>query len=174
MYALLADALTMSRVVAAGVLVCLGLGRGRELLSTAVLVTVLAWTSDQLDGWAARRSSVPTRLGRHDFEIDVVFYAGILAYLVAAGFVPVVAAAVFAAISLIAWSCVRRKSIAVLCLRIVDLTGGVVVFTHVPWIGAALVLWLALLAVVYRRRLAQRVPRWLHEVGELVRHKERA
>lgn len=164
MYALLADLLTLSRVIAAGLLIWLGLVHGASQLPMAVLVTVLAWTTDQLDGWAARRSSKPTRLGPYDFPIDAAFYLGILGYLVAAGFLPAAPALAFLVGASIAWLTTRRKAVGVLCLRLVDLFAAWVIFSQQPLLGVAVVGWLLILAVIYRQRLAERVPRWLNDI----------
>jgi phosphatidylglycerophosphate synthase len=160
MTALIADLLTLSRVVAAGVLLWLGWTGGASVGRAAVLVVVLGWTTDQLDGWFARRSPRPTRLKDCDFQVDVVFYAGILAYLALARFLPAWLVAGFVALGAVAWLLTRRKAVVVLCLRIVDVVCGVIVFTKEPAIGLVLVAWLAVLVVVYRRRLAERVPKW--------------
>ena len=76
MNAVIADLLTLSRVVAAGALLWLGLTSGASALPAAALVVVLGWTTDQLDGWFARRSPTPTRLKDSDFCVDLIFYAG--------------------------------------------------------------------------------------------------
>lgn len=172
MYALLADILTLSRIVAAGLLIWLGLVYGAAGLPAAVAVTVLAWTTDQLDGWAARRSVRPTRLGPYDFPIDATFYLGILGYLVAARFLAPVAALVFLIAALAAWFRTRRKAVGVLCLRLVDLFGAGVVFSTRPWLGLGVVLWLLVLAFLYRQRLAERVPRWVNDIRFLGRDHE--
>jgi phosphatidylglycerophosphate synthase len=169
MTATIADLLTLSRVVAAGILLWLGTTGGAAALPVAVLVTVLGWTTDQLDGWVARRSATPTRLKDWDFRIDVVFYAGILAYLVTARFLPAWLAAGFVALSSVAWLLTCRKAVVVLCLRIVDVACGVVIFTNMPIVGFMMLAWLALLAVIYRRRLAERVPKWCGDLRNLWR-----
>ena len=171
MLALLADLLTLSRIGAAGILIWLGISSGASGLGAASLVTVLAWTTDQLDGWVARRSLTPTRLGAWDFPIDAAFYAGIVTYLILAGFVPAVVALGFVVLALIAWAVTRRKAVGVLALRIVDLACAAVVFDHAPRIGLFLLGWTAVLAVIYRRRLAERVPRWVAELQGLVKRR---
>jgi phosphatidylglycerophosphate synthase len=160
MYALIADLLTFSRILAAGVLVWLGLTGGASALPAAVLVVVLGWTTDQLDGWFARRSPAPTRLKDSDFYVDLIFYAGILAYLALSRFFPAWLVAGFVILGGVAWLLTRRKAVVVLCLRIIDVACGVIIFTNVPVIGFMLLVWSAVLAVVYRRRLAERVPCW--------------
>jgi phosphatidylglycerophosphate synthase len=165
MLAFVADTLTFSRLVAAAVLVWLG--STGALLREAVLVVVLAWTTDMLDGWAARHASKPTRLAPYDFAIDTTLYAGTLAYLTMAGFLPAWPVLAFVAMALLAWLIVRRKAVQILTVRLIDVAAAVVIFTHEPVIGWLLVLWLAVMALVYRRRLAKRVPRWLAELARI-------
>ena len=160
MNALIADLLTFSRILAAGILVWLGLTEGASALPAAVLVVVLGWTTDQLDGWFARRSPTPTRLKDSDFCVDLIFYAGILAYLTLSRFFPAWLVAGFVILGGAAWLLTRRKAVVILCLRIIDVACGVIIFMNVPVIGFMLVVWAVVLAVVYRRRLAERVPRW--------------
>lgn len=174
MYALLADCLTLSRVFASGILAWLGLAYGREKLTVAALILLVAWTTDQLDGWAARRSKTPTRLGHYDFVFDLTLYPGILIYLVAAGFVPVGPVVAFVILSLVAWLPTRRKAVAVLCIRFVDLTTAVVLLTYQPRIGLLMLAWLAALGVIYRRRLAERVPRWFRELSQVAHGRRKA
>ena len=169
MNAVIADLLTLSRVVAAVVLFWLGLTEGASALPAAALVTVLGWTTDQFDGWFARRSPTPTRLKDSDFCVDLIFYAGILAYLALSHFFPAWLVAGFVILGGAAWLLTRRKAVVVLCLRIIDGVYGVIIFTNAPVIGFMLVGWLVVLAVVYRRRLADRVPKWYRDLRGLWR-----
>ncbi|PKO22253.1 MAG: hypothetical protein CVU38_10385 [Chloroflexi bacterium HGW-Chloroflexi-1] len=162
----IADLLTLSRVIAAGVLIWLGT-LGPTTLPYAVLVTVLAWTTDQWDGWIARRAPNPTRLANFDFPIDATFYVGILVYLILAKFLPPLPVLAFVLLSLAAWLVFRRKAVAIVSLRIVDLTCGALLLIHAPWLAGLAVAWLAGLALIYRRRLRERIPRWFKELGEL-------
>ena len=107
-----------------------------------------------------RRSPTPTRLKDSDFYVDLIFYAGILAYLTLARFFPAWLVAGFVILGGAAWLLTRRKAVVILCLRIIDVACGVIIFRNVPVIGFMLVVWAVVLAVVYRRRLAERVPRW--------------
>ena len=165
----LADALTLTRVLAAGLLVWLGITRGANALSSAAAVTILAWTSDALDGLAARAAGVPTRLGRLDFAIDSVFYTGIVAYIALAGFVSPVAALAFVLVAATCWVLSRRKAVALIFLRIVDLAGVVLAFRYARWLGWLVTVWLIVLVVVYRRRLIERAPRRAKEVLSMLR-----
>jgi hypothetical protein len=170
MLAVTADLLTFSRLIAAGILVWLGF-QGPLSLPMAILVSVLAWTTDQLDGWAARRATTPTHLAPADFAIDRVLYASTLAYLVLAGYLPIEPVAVFVLLAVVFSLVYRRKAVDVLCVRLIDLLCAVVIFKHRPLIGGLLAAWLAVLAVIYRRRLAERAPRWFMELAQLIRPK---
>lgn len=85
----IADLLTMTRAILALLVAWLGLSHGPDVLMLVTWLVILAWTSDVLDGSLARRSRVQyhTWVGDHDLEVDVFFSAGVLFYLVAAGYV---------------------------------------------------------------------------------------
>ncbi len=167
MVAFTADLLTFSRLIAAGVLAWLGT-QGEGSLPTAVGVGVSAWATDMLDGWAARHASTPTRLAPYDFAIDTALYGGTLAYLTLAGFLPRDPVLAFVAVSAAAGLAFRRKAVQIVFVRLIDLAAAVVVFTHEPVAGWLLVAWLAVMALIYRRRLAKRVPRFICELASLV------
>jgi phosphatidylglycerophosphate synthase len=167
MLAVAADLFTFSRLIAAGIMLWLGL-QGPQTLPLAILVAVLAWTTDQLDGWAARRASRPTHLAPFDFAIDTTLYGATLAYLVLAGFVPRAPVVAFVALALVLTAIYRRKAVIVLCVRLIDLLCAVIIFKYVPLIGVLLAAWVAGLAVLYRRRVMERVPRWVAELAHLV------
>lgn len=173
MFAFVADLFTFSRLIAAALLIWLGF-QGPGTLRAAILVIVIAWTTDQLDGWAARRARTPTHLAPYDFAIDTCLYVATLAYLTLAGFLPAVPVLIFALVALIAAVAVRRKAVQIACIRLIDLALAVVIFSHEPLIGLLLVFWLVCLAVIYRRRLLQRVPRWFAEMARLLGLKGKA
>ncbi len=165
MLAFVADALTFSRLLGAALLTWLGL-QGVPL-RWAILVGAVAWSTDMLDGWVARHASTPTRLAPYDFAIDAVLYAGTLTYLTLLHYLPALGVLAFVAVALVASLLIRRKAVPILCVRLVDLAAAVVIFIHEPRLGWLLLVGLALMAVVYRRRLAERVPRWLAELATL-------
>ncbi len=167
MFAVAADLFTLARLIAAALLVWLGL-QGPETLECAILVGVLGWTTDQLDGWAARHARSPTHLAPYDFAIDSVLYAATLAYLGLANFVPRPQVLAFAGLTLAAGLIFRRKAIVILCFRLIDLATIVVIFSHLPVTGYVLCAWLGALALLYRRRVVQRVPCWLAELAHLL------
>jgi len=173
MFALAADLLTLCRVAAAAILVWLGASYGAASLSAAMAVTLGAWISDQLDGWAARRADRPTRLGRYDFAVDTIYYAGILIYAALAGFLPPIVVAGIAALVAGAWLATQRKAVVVICVRIIDLLCLTVLFIYRPWLVAPVLIWLGLSAWIYRRRLVERSRLWWAEMTSLVKPSER-
>jgi hypothetical protein len=81
-----ADALTASRVVLALVV---GVAVASESMTVAILVLMLAWLTDTLDGMIARASSGTTRLGDWDFRVDVSLGVAILLGLAFADRAPI-------------------------------------------------------------------------------------
>ncbi len=78
----LADVLTGSRFVAALALVGMGLVWGEGALVPAVILAILAWSTDSIDGALARRDPNwhPTWIGEQDVAFDAALALGILAY----------------------------------------------------------------------------------------------
>ncbi|HEX9117724.1 MAG TPA: hypothetical protein VGA61_16760, partial [Anaerolineae bacterium] len=159
------------RLISAALLIWLGLQDAP--LASAVVVSVLAWATDMLDGWAARHATTPTRLAPYDFAIDTVLYGGILAYLTLVHYLPVLGVLSFAVLAVIASLVFQGKAVKILAVRLIDLACAVVVFIHEPMLGWLIVLWLAVMTLVYRRRLAERVPLWLAELARLAGKRDR-
>lgn len=87
---LLADLLTVSRVLFSICLAGLGAERGAEALPTAVLIVVISWLTDVLDGPLARHDAdhQVTWVGEHDAEADLTTSLGVVAYLILSGYLP--------------------------------------------------------------------------------------
>ena len=81
-----ADVLTASRVVLALVI---GLAVANDSYAVAILVLMIAWLTDTLDGMIARAATGSTRLGDWDFRVDVSLGVAILVGLAVADRVPV-------------------------------------------------------------------------------------
>jgi hypothetical protein len=86
-----ADLITSARAMVAVCLVWLGMARGSVGLPLAAWVMIADWAGDMIDGRIARRSRVQycTWIGDHDLEVDMIVSAGLLVYMLLAGFVNV-------------------------------------------------------------------------------------
>lgn len=84
-----ADIITLGRASMALILAYLGLVQGADVLPLAVWIMLADWMGDILDGSIARRSRVryTTWIGDHDLYIDMLVAAGLLIYLIGAGYV---------------------------------------------------------------------------------------
>jgi cardiolipin synthase len=84
----IADLLTISRFLLGVILVILGFTHAEEGLSLAVILVLLSWLTDILDGRLAGRDPDKniTWVGRHDAEADLATSLGLAAYLVLSGF----------------------------------------------------------------------------------------
>ena len=85
----IADIVTFSRAILAGLLIWLGLFQGREGLSLVFWLMLADWTGDILDGFLARRSKNPVHawIGDHDLEVDIFVSVGLFIYMLLAGFI---------------------------------------------------------------------------------------
>jgi cardiolipin synthase len=84
-----ADLLTALRFGLAWLILWLGMSAGAEALPAAMMVLILAWITDLLDGPLARRdpSGRTTWIGDRDLETDISVSIGVLAYLTLAHYV---------------------------------------------------------------------------------------
>jgi hypothetical protein len=119
MAALVADALTAFRLCLTLYLVWVGFSSSDKVSALTLIVYALlvGWTADILDGWFARKSNSPTRLGHLDFPLDMVMVAGSLLGITALGYIPAkVAAAYFAVAVALVWKFPSKSTtMAVAC-----------------------------------------------------------
>jgi hypothetical protein len=85
--AFLADLLTAARIVIAALIVLVGYLYGSKSIRSVILLLLLGWSTDILDGNLARRSATTTALGRFDFLFDFIMVASSFFYLMICGFV---------------------------------------------------------------------------------------
>jgi cardiolipin synthase len=84
-----ADLLTALRFGLAWLILWLGISVGADALPAVMMVLILAWITDLLDGPLARRdpSGRTTWIGDRDLETDISVSIGVLAYLTLAHYV---------------------------------------------------------------------------------------
>jgi len=86
----IADVLTSTRLTLAFFIIICALFADPSLLPVVVALTLIAWTTDVLDGNMARRDPAgrKTWIGDNDFAVDMILiYSGLL-YFITAGFLP--------------------------------------------------------------------------------------
>ncbi len=102
----IADLLTAARFGLAWVILWLGITEGAEALPTAVVLLLMAWLTDVLDGPLARRDPTGrhTWIGDRDLETDITVSVGVLAFLTLSGYMtPQVAIAYAAGCAALLW-----------------------------------------------------------------------
>ena len=117
-----ADLLTLSRLFLSLGIMVLGVWRGEEALPTVVMMALLAWMTDALDGPLARRArprSV-TWIGEQDFPIDVFMVVALLSYLTAIDVVPWKGALIYLLVATGAIWWLREQAIALAFMAPVD------------------------------------------------------
>lgn len=169
----LADSLTIIRFVLAGVMVGLGVVYGQAAIIPAVILAMVAWFTDNLDGFLSRSDPqhVPSWIGRHEFAADVLFTWASLLYFTLSGFIPGWLTAGFTVLAAAVSLWFRRKPVVVLFLRIIDVTLAVVLFYYYPTLGVIVAIYLVTLAIVKWQRLAQGVPAWARSLRDILRGK---
>ena len=165
------DLLTASRLLLAALIVALGVARGRDAVAMALILAMVAWISDNLDGFMARRipNRQPSWLGRHEFAVDVVFTWATLAFILLAGFLPWWLGIAYTLLALIVAALVQRKPITNIFLRIIDVTAVLLVLWFYRELGLLLIAFLLTLAAVQWPRLSRDSVTWARTVWGLVR-----
>ena len=93
----LADIITWARALLVPLFIWLGFTYGPDALPVIVVLMIVDWTGDSIDGPLARRSpdAGQTWIGDHDLAVDMFVVGGLLAYMTAAGLVSWQAAALY-------------------------------------------------------------------------------
>jgi len=86
----LADTLTVTRVILALCVVMLGWRQGKAAFPLVVLLMVISWLTDLLDGPLARydKTARATWIGEHDADADLSTSLGLTVYLVLSEYFP--------------------------------------------------------------------------------------
>ncbi len=172
--ALLADLLSLFRLGVALVIIWLGWRHGSHVLPQVILLVTLGWMSDGLDGSLARRSACSTRMGRFDYPLDVALTWAEFAYATLAGFISPVFFVLYSSMSIGVSFWLWRKAVLVLFMRGIDAMMLFLALRYAPYYLLPLILWLFVLAIIYRERMRSGIPRWIRELSLLVSHRKEA
>lgn len=146
------DLLTLSRALIAVAIFSLGFA-GKSALETVILLTMLGWTTDILDGRLARRyKNESTWVGEREFAFDMAMVFAALCYLVMAGFIPFIPAVIYVAVAAGVIAYFRSKSITMSFACPVVALPLVVAYFEAPRAAILYVVWIAAaLAFDWRR-----------------------
>ncbi len=166
----LADVLTFSRLIAGFVLVVMGLVWGRQALVPAVVLGLLAWSTDSVDGALARRDPNwrPTWVGEQDITFDAALALGILAYFVLSGLFPAGFALAWVAVWAVLFAWTRERSVLLLGLGGVDGMTLYALFRVNADLGWVVILWMVVVGFTDRRRFRQVLAIFFGSAGRLL------
>lgn len=156
----IADGITGARALLAVGYAWLGLAWGAEALALAGWLLMLNWSGDAVDGAIARRQ-VPfyhTWLGDHDLEVDMGVAAGLLAYLVAAGWVAPLWGGAYVLLWVVVFAVLGQpRALGMLAQAPVYIWFVVTALRHAPLVGWALVVWVVVAVIVTWPRFPQEI-----------------
>jgi hypothetical protein len=170
----IADVLTLIRGLLGIFLAWLGFMHGADSLPQAVLVMLLCWTGDLLDGGIARLSRPPRHswLGDHDLQVDVLVSLGLGAYLVGAGFVEWYIAVIYLVVwGLLIWRFGPDENLLMLVQAFIYFCFIWVALRDNPQVGRWLIAWiLAVTLLNWRRFLTRVVPGFINGMRAIWRN----
>ncbi len=138
-----ADILTATRLLLAIFILLLGLFVGREALGTVMMVLLLAWTTDILDGPLARRdtSGKSTWWDDKDFPIDALLVLALFLYLTVSGFIVLWFSIIYLSLGIILILRFRSQQVAMSFMAPILALNLYLAFRHVPIWGFTTVAW---------------------------------
>jgi len=133
-----------------------------------VILTLLGWTTDILDGRLARRyNKGATWVGEREFVFDMVMVFAGLCYLVMAGFIPVVPAGIYVAVTAICIAYFRSKSITMSFAFPMVAVPLIVAYFNAPRAAWMYVIWIVLALIFDWRRFKGVVLEFLYNLKVL-------
>ena len=160
----------MSRVLLGLCLAGLGLMRGAEALPVAIVIVLICWFTDLVDGPLARYDTDTqiTWVGRHDAEADLATSLGVTAYLVFSGYLPGWSGALLVLLMLSLWL-LHSQQLAWPFYVLPYVIPGIVAFRRAPFFGwLAIGYVLATLAVRWSRLRRESLPEFLQAVASFL------
>lgn len=138
------DLLTASRGFIALAILSLGFV-GPRALETVVLLTMLGWTTDILDGRLARRyKTEATWVGEREFVFDMIMVFAGLCYLVMAGLIPATPAIIYVAVAAVFIAYFRSKMITMSFACPLSALPLIVAYFNAPRAAWMFIVWMCL------------------------------
>lgn len=170
---LVGDLITASRSLLGLAIAWLGLTQGKSALPAVVLLMLLDWTGDFVDGTIAKRSRNPrrTRIGDSDVYIDLFVSLCLGVYLIGTGFVGLG----FGSFYLLGWILLLwrfglDKNLLMLMQAPIYLWFILTVTRLLPASGYWLIIWvLTATAVNWRRFSKDIVPKFISGISSMLR-----
>lgn len=174
---LIADSITATRALLGLLLVGLGSSGMSNSLPLAILIAILCWTGDALDGSVARlaQGHKPSMIGKHDLAVDVLVSFCMGAYLITAEFIPISVGVWY----LLGWGALfyflGLDHILFMLVQVPSYLAFILVsLVEAPHFALWILVWLLLItALLWQRFTRQVIPNFLREMRELTRHDRR-
>ena len=171
----IADFITAARGILGLFLIWLGLTQGAQALPIVVVLMLLDWTGDFIDGTIAKRSRHPrrTRIGDADLYVDLSVSIGLGIYLLAAGYVSALTGFLY----LIGWLIILYRfgldrNLLMLAQAPIYLWLILVTLQVIPERGYWMVAWvLTATAINWRRFSKDIVPKFISGVTSMWRNR---
>ncbi len=168
-----ADFITATRGFLAVVLIWLGLTRGAQALPIVVVLMLLDWTGDFIDGTIAKHSRHPrrTRIGDADLYVDLSVSIGLGIYLLAAGYTDTLIGFLYLIGWLITlWRFGLDRNLLMLAQAPIYLWFILVTLQVMPERGYWLVAWVLIATAINWRRFSKDiVPKFISGVASMRR-----
>jgi hypothetical protein len=172
----IADFITLVRGLLGMFLAWLGFTYGSDSLPEAILVMMLCWTGDMLDGGLARMNQPPRHnwLGDNDLYVDVFVSLGLGAYLTGAGFIPWTIACLYLVVwGLLIWRFGPDKNLLMLVQAFIYGYFIWVALKISPQTGRWLVAWILFAMILNWRRFATCVvPEFIQGMKEVWQNRD--
>ena len=165
----------MSRGLIAAAILALGFVERLDLLArsalpTVLLLTMLGWTTDILDGRLARKyKQAPTWVGEKEFAFDMVMVFSGLCYLVLSGFIPFVPAIIYVAVAAAFIAYFRSKMITMSFATPVVALPLIVAYFEAPHALVWYIVWIGGALLFDWRRFSGVVREFIHNAKNLSR-----
>ena len=173
---IIADLITGTRGLLGLVMIWLGVTQGEQALPMIVLLMLLDWTGDFIDGGIAHRSRHPhhTWLGDRDVYVDLFVSLCLGIYLIEAGFVGLTLGFWYlVGWALFLWRFGLDKNLLMLIQAPIYLYFILIALRLYPAGGNWLVLWvLAATAINWRRFTQDIIPRFIAGMRSLGDHRK--